>query len=68
MFVAEVLEMAFSGLVADGAIEGMVDEQEFDDPVAGIDYLIAGDVLYHHPVHYIGTATSHEFGHGSGIV
>ena len=54
VFHRKLLELAFAGLVADRAVERVVDEEEFHDALAGgLDELAGG-------------ADSHVFGHGIG--
>jgi hypothetical protein len=67
MFITQVLQVAFPGLVADGTIQGMVDEEEFNNAIPGVDYFFTGNIFHFHAIHYIGAAGSHQFGHRSGI-
>ena len=67
VLIAEILQGAFAGLVADGAIQRVIDQQEFHDPVAGVDHLVAGNILHHHPIHHIGTATRHQLWHRARV-
>ena len=39
MLETQVLEVTFSGLVANRAIEGMINEKEFNDGFPGFQYL-----------------------------
>ena len=63
VLVAQILQVAFAGLVADGAIEGVVDEQELDNAVSCVDHFFAGNVFHDHAVHHIRSAARHEFRH-----
>src|SRR5579859_7385361 len=53
MLIAEVLQMAFSRLVADRTIQRVIDQQHLHHAIAGVDDLFAGDILYHHAIHDI---------------
>lgn len=64
---SEVLQVALARLVADGAVEWVVDEQEFRDSGAGLHdrcVAFAGDL---HAIHDHCLAGSHEFGHGARV-
>jgi hypothetical protein len=67
MIIAEILQVTFTGLIADGTIERMVDQQKFHHTISCIDHSFAGNIFYHHSIHYIGAAAGHQFGHGSRI-
>lgn len=67
MLVTEVLQVAFAGLVADRAIEGVVKQQKFHHAGTGIEHAVGSDVLDDHAIHHRGTATGHQLGHRAGI-
>ena len=67
MFVAQVLHVTFTGLIAKWAIERMVELSKFHHPCTSILHPLAGDVFYDHAIHHIGAAGSHQFRHGPWI-
>src|SRR5688572_14602401 len=53
MLVAEILQVTFSCLIADGTIKRVIDQQKFNNPFSRIDHFFAGDILNNHSVHHI---------------
>src|SRR5690242_2625852 len=53
VLVAQVLEMTFTSLVADGTIKRMIKQQKFHHTISGVDNFFAGDVFHDHAIHYI---------------
>src|SRR5690606_877907 len=67
MLVAEVLQIALAGLVADGAVERVIDEKEFNHSISCVEHSFAGDVLHDHSVHHIGAAACNELRHWARV-
>src|SRR6218665_1525283 len=67
VLIAQVLQLAFSGLVAHRAIERVVDEQEFHHAFARFQHLGIGYVLHHHAVHDLRAAAGHRLWHRVGV-
>ena len=65
--IAEVLERTFTGLVADGTVQRVIDQQHLHNAVACVDDLLARDILYDHAVHDIGTTAGYQLGHRSWV-
>ena len=63
MFVAEILKVTFTGLVADWTIERVVDKKKFHNTVSCIDHALTGDVFYNHSIHHIGAAACNQLRH-----
>src|SRR5690606_10352841 len=55
VLVREVLQMAFSGLVANRTVQRVVNKQKLHHALAGFDYFRRGNVLNFHAVHHGGT-------------
>src|SRR5688572_1402519 len=63
VFIAEILQVALSGLIANRTVERMVKEQKFHYSLACLEHLFTCNVLYHHAVHHVGPAARHQLGH-----
>lgn len=67
VLVAEVLQVALARLVAHGAVERVVDEQELGHACPCLHHFRRGFVANHHAVHYRGAAAWHQLGHGPWV-
>ncbi len=63
----EVLQVAFACLIADGAIERVIDEQELRNRRPGFRHSGIAFAGHFHAVHDGRLAGSHEFGHGARV-
>ena len=60
VFIGMVLQVAFTGLVADRAIQGMVGKQHLEHALAGLAYL-GGVGMDHHTLRHAGRAGGLQF-------
>ncbi len=67
VFVGEILQIAFASLVADRAIERVIDQQELDNAFACFENFGRRNVLNNHAVHDRRAARSHKLGHGTRV-
>ena len=67
MFVTQILQVTFASLIANGAIERVIDEQKFHDASTSFGYFFAGDIFHFHAVHNRCAAAGYQLGHGSWI-
>src|SRR4030095_14525874 len=67
VLIAKVLQVTFTGLVADRAIQRMIDQQEFDNSFSCIQRLLTRHTLHFHSIHYVGAATGNELWHRARI-
>jgi hypothetical protein len=67
VLVAEILQVTFARLVADWAIQRMIDEKQFNYTFACLQHFFAGDVLHFHSLHDVGAAACNKFGHRARI-
>src|SRR5665213_87160 len=63
VIVTQILQGTFSGLIADGTIQRMIDEHELHNTLPRIQCFFAGYIFYDHAIHHIGPATRHQFWH-----
>ena len=68
VLVRKVLQAALPGLVADRAIQRVVDQQHFHDAFAGIQYIFVSSILYHHAILYRRNARCNQFRHRARIL
>src|SRR5450631_3967436 len=67
VFITQVLQGTLAGLVADGAVQRMVDQQEFHHALACIQNFFTRNIFYYHAIHDIGPAAGNPFGHGPWV-
>jgi hypothetical protein len=67
MLITEILQVTFTGLVADGAIERVIDKKEFNNAIPCVNNFRARDILYLHAIHDIRAAACYQFRHWSWV-
>src|SRR5690606_17009971 len=68
VLIAQVLQVALTGLITYGAIQWVVDQQHLHDALACVQHLRRGNVLHFHAVHHRSAARSYQLRHGAWVL
>src|SRR3989337_666501 len=63
MIVTQILQMAFAGLVANGAIQWMIQQKKFNYSISCVNHPVTGNIFNYHTIHHRSAATCYQFRH-----